>query len=84
VYFSDGLRIQKCRTGIWGWGDGEGEGRRLIGRRRDLEELVRERVACRVEDRQCETAGGRWRVREEVGRESDHLKRVTAEVVLLK
>lgn len=63
--------------------EGEGEGSLLMGRRRDLEEPVRERVACRVTDRQCEIEGD-GRDGDEVGRESCHLKRVRAEVARLK
>ena len=85
VYRREGLRIQKWRTGggAAAVAGGEGEGRLLMSRRRDLEEPVRERVACRVEDRQCGMEGA-GRDGDEVGRKSCHLKRVRAEVALLK
>lgn len=79
------MRIQKCRTGGAAPTPGdEGEGREAMGRRRDLEEPVRERVAARVAERQSATVGGEGGEGVSVSQRTCHLKTVTAEVAWLK
>lgn len=81
---TEGLRIQKCRIGGATLKPGEGEGRNGTGRRRDLEEAVRESVAARVADRQSGTVGGGRGASVLVWQRTCHLKRVAAEVAWLK
>lgn len=90
VYFRDGLRIQKCRVCAGGV-EKVGGARPGMGKRRDLEEPVRAKVAARVVARQWDTVGGgrvgggRFRV-QDCGRvlvwhDTCHLRRVTALVL---
>lgn len=80
AYRRDGLRIQKWRTGADPLVE-DGDVRPLMGKRRDLEDPVREIVAESVADRHSGAVGGGRGAGVLVWQDTCHLKTVTADVL---